>query len=159
MGRKKRGYTPRRILFFNRVIYDRATIYSVTMPTDDCFVFTVVEKKKFRKKTSRASFCSYRLPHLSIHSDHDVLKFFFSQRCSSSSSSPPRLHFLGVKKRRNARKETTEPRGTIVPDISTTLNCAFNFYGIFGLKRQVCVRTRAMYIHETGRIFLSWGFY
>lgn len=82
--------------------------------------------------------------------------FFFITLFIKSASLPLRFDFFLAKKKREtlkARKETREPRGTMVP--GTTANHAFNFYGIFGLKRQAY----AHYVYRTGRIFFLWDFY
>lgn len=84
--KRKKNADVAQILFFNRMIYGRATIYRIAASTDDCFVFTVVEKKKKKKHSERGRFarffCSYRfiLLHLSLRIDHVLKKkknFFF----------------------------------------------------------------------------------
>lgn len=118
VGRKKRRYIPRGILFFNRVIYDRATIYRVTMPTDDCSVFTVAEKKNThtsRKKTSRIFFCSYRSPHIFLYATTTMFKiFFFITLFVKSASLPLRFDFFLAKKKKGKHWRHERKRGSRV---------------------------------------------
>lgn len=76
------------ILFFNRMIYDRATIYRIAAPTDDCFVFTIVGKKKNipKEDVSHISFVRTASPcyiFLYASTTTSRKKFFFPTRCSS----------------------------------------------------------------------------
>jgi len=146
-GCKKRRYTPRRKLFFNRVIYGRATIYRVTMPTDDCSVFTVARKKKYIPKEEfshvllfATSFRTQRPRRFWI--------FFFLSAFIKSASLPLRYDFFWCEKNTGGTKGNEGAAWDNGPRVRRQrANHAFNFYGIFGLKRQA--RKRAMYTERT----------
>jgi len=127
------------------VIYDRATIYRVTMPTDDCFRFLwLLQKKKIPKEDfSRTFFCSYRLATIFLYARRFA---FFSKLFIKSASLPLKFDFFLQKKKGKERNSgctkgnegAAWDNGSLV--LPTTANHAFNFYGIFGLKRQAHAR-------------------
>jgi len=93
-----------------------ATIYRVTMPTDDCSVFTVAGEKKNIYPEGRLlarSFVRHVFPHAATTT---VLNFFSSHSVHQVRIFTAEVWFFLVRKKTlEARKETREPRGTMAP--------------------------------------------
>lgn len=115
------------------------------------FVFTVAAKKK-EEKSLKEDFSRILLfiplGHIFLYAQHFE---FFSKLFIKSASLPLRFDFFWCKKRGEGNSGCTKGNEGAAwdngsPVLPTTANHAFNFYGIFGLKRQA--RARAHYVHR-----------